>query len=368
VFRIVIIILIFLVLTVPAELIEIDNGWVKVVMDDVEGRFGIGKPDGTPYIDGFPTEVTGAHFIAHIDGVTLSNRPGLGTSFTLLDTGRVVEDFFMSIQWIRDPIRIWEKFYLMPEESLDAFCDIEFLAYNDSPDSHSVGFLLYIDPRVGVNDNPVLEFATGVETTSQRFTDADIPAYWTLYENSIHQDTTFALAQGVPFGSSMLYPDIVAFADASLLETDEWPLNILPGFPLSDLAIAIRWNSINLSGYDWYIVQTYYGGGYPGFGIEEKRDFNPEFFSIGLPRPNPFNSRVTVPFEIMGRERYVSWNIYNLSGRVVKHAEPERLVCGDYNIIWDGRDDFARKLPTGMYLFTLFADGRRSTRRLLLVE
>ena len=360
---------ILLVLSIAALAvpIEIENDHLRVVMDDTTGLFTIGDSDDTPLIDGFPVPGAGGHFIIRIDGISYSGIPGLGSSMPLLDPGTIPEDYYMSIQWIRDPIRVWEKFYFMPEESLDAFCNIELLAYNDSPDSHFVGFQIYLDIRCGANDNPVLEFATGEETTTLLFEYGDIPAYWTFYEHSTHQETTYALSQGVPFGNLMLYPEAVFFGNSAQLEIAEWFPTFIAGMPLEDLSVLIRWDPIYLSPYSWFIVQTYYGRGYPSFSIGERR-VKPELFSIGRPSPNPFNSRVRVPYSILERAQHVSWSIYDLTGRVVRHSTPELNAPGDHEIFWNCRDDSGRELPSGMYLFALWADGRRETKRLVLVE
>ncbi len=350
------------------EMMTIDNGLVEVAMDDSTGRFSMGKPSGTPYIAGFPSSGEGGYVTIRIDGTSYSNKPGRGTPLTLLDAGRIPEDYFMTIQWIRDPIRLWQKFYLMPEESLDAFCDIELLAYNDDADSHAVGFKLYIDPTVGGNTNPILEFATGVENTTCRFVGSEVPAYWTLYEHSVTQDTSYALTQGVPFGTDMLYPDDIAFANVDELDRDEWWFSFFPGSAFTDLAMACRWDNIILSPYSWYIVQIYYGGGYPSFGVGERRSRRPQFASLGNPYPNPFNAKVSVPFDIFEHPQLVSWNIYDLTGRVVKHSSPKRFETGEYRAVWDGKGDRGNDLPSGIYLFALWADGIRQTKTIVIVE
>ncbi len=360
--------MLIMALSVFGDIITIDNGLVEIAMDDSTGRFSMGKPGGDPYIDGFPTSVEGGYVVIRIEGTFYSNKPGRGAPLTLLDEGRIPEDFYMTIQWIRDPIRLWQKFYLMPEESLDAFCNIEYLAYNDAADSHSVGFKVYIDPTVGDNANPILEFATGVSNSTCRFVGDDVPAYWTLYENSVTQDSSFALAQGVPFGSDMLYPDEMAFANVDELDREEWGFSFMPGSPLTDLAFVTKWNNISLSPYSWYIVQIYYGGGYPSFNIGERYSRRPKTVSIGNPFPNPFNARVSIPFEVLESPRLVSWNIYDLTGRVVRHVSPERLEPGDYRVSWDGKGDFGNGLPSGIYLLALWGDGVRHTKRLVIIE
>ncbi|HHS50449.1 MAG TPA: T9SS type A sorting domain-containing protein [candidate division Zixibacteria bacterium] len=329
----------------------------------------MGKPSGDPFTEGFPTSAQGAYIVVRADYTMFSNKPGIGAPLTLLDRGRKPEDYYMTIQWIRDPVRIWQKLYLLPEDSLRAFCNIEILAYNDAADSHIVGFKLFIDPKVGDNPNPVLEFPTGVQATTCKFTGPNIPAYWTLYEDSPDQGEGYSLAQGVPFGRDMLFPDEVAFANASDLDNSEWYFPFVPGIPITDLAMAFRWDNISMSPFSWYIVQIYYGGGYPSFyGISPANLDRPNTVELGRPYPNPFNARVSVPFEIIERPRLVSWNIYDITGRVVRHSKPEYIEPGQYSVRWDGRSDYGGELASGVYLFSMWADGVRRTQRLVILE
>lgn len=359
------IILLSLAAVVISAPIEITNDWLRVIMDDTTGQFTIGKLDDTPLLDGYP-DVSGSHFIARIEGISFSNRPGLGSTMPLMDPGQSPEDHYMSIQWFRDPIRVWEKMYFMPEESLDNFVDIELLAYNDSPESTDVGFSLFLDIACGDNDNPILELPTGEQLTTESFTD-DLPAYWTFYEHSIGQDTTYAHSQGVPFGNLMIYPDELYFGNTAQLESALWYPSFLPGLDFTDMSVLFLWDTVMMTPYSWYIVQVYYGAGYPGFRIIEA-DRRPKRFSLGHPRPNPFNSRVSVPYQITDRPQHISWNIYDITGRIVEHSHPQKLKPGEYEVRWDCRDETGRKVPAGMYLLALWADGMRETKRLVYVK
>ncbi|HDR90793.1 MAG TPA: T9SS type A sorting domain-containing protein [candidate division Zixibacteria bacterium] len=348
-----------------ASPIEISNDWLRVIMDDTTGMFTIGKTDGTPLLDGFPT-LGGSHFIARIGYSSYSNRPGLGLTMPLMDPGQSPEAHYMSIQWFRDPVRIWQKFYFLPEDSLDGFVNIEYLAYNDSPDSAIVGFALYLDITCGTNDNPILELPTGIRNMTVRY-ETDLPAYWTFYENSVHQETTYTHSQGVPFGSSMLYPTEVYFGNSGDFEDAEWFPSFLAGLEFTDMAVYLMWEPILITPYSWFIIQSYYGVGYPGFGIREY-ERKPRTFALGNPRPNPFNARVSVPVTISDKPQHVSWNIYDLTGRIVKHSDPEVMRPGEHRLEWDCRDEIGREMPAGMYLLAFWADGVRETKRLVYVK
>ena len=103
-----------------------------------------------------------------------------------------------------------------------------------------------------------------------------------------------------------------------------------------------------------------------GMGIEE---------SIKLPTkplivnasPNPFNSAVSVEFEIAS-DSDVRLTIYDLAGRMVATVIDGPLVSGEQRAIWDGRSDSGDELSSGIYLMRLEAGDKKTTRKVLLAK
>jgi len=105
--------------------------------------------------------------------------------------------------------------------------------------------------------------------------------------------------------------------------------------------------------------------------------------------PNPFNPATTIPFTLggelfaNGHRPRVSLKIYNvlaqlvavpiLQGSGVKLQELE-LTCGnttgcDFTAYWDGKVlDSDREAASGVYIFQLVVDGRRFTRKMIVMK
>jgi len=75
--------------------------------------------------------------------------------------------------------------------------------------------------------------------------------------------------------------------------------------------------------------------------------------------PNPFNPETTVRYSLPVRERYASYdvsiNIFDLSGRQIRRLASQKQCAGDYSLVWDGKDNSGRLLPSGTYLCRLTA-------------
>jgi hypothetical protein len=73
--------------------------------------------------------------------------------------------------------------------------------------------------------------------------------------------------------------------------------------------------------------------------------------------PNPFNPQTTITFTLE-RPGRVDLLIYDVAGRLVKRLVDVRLGAGEYEVKWDGRDQFGNPLESGTYFFRLRQEGR----------
>ncbi len=85
-------------------------------------------------------------------------------------------------------------------------------------------------------------------------------------------------------------------------------------------------------------------------------------------RPNPFNPRTEIRFEL-ARDGAPRLAVYDVRGQRVRELlAGEPLAAGAHAVVWDGRDDAGREVPSGLYLARLIAEGVRLDRKLLLAR
>jgi aminopeptidase N len=68
--------------------------------------------------------------------------------------------------------------------------------------------------------------------------------------------------------------------------------------------------------------------------------------------PNPFNPTTNIEFEL-GGDDFVRLEIYDLAGRRVREMLAEPRLAGRHAVVWDGRGDDRRNLPSGTYIARL---------------
>jgi hypothetical protein len=88
--------------------------------------------------------------------------------------------------------------------------------------------------------------------------------------------------------------------------------------------------------------------------------------------PNPFRDHTQIRFTIQD-SRYViketKISIYDARGRLVRSFDPESCIMDHVSVIsWDGTDNSARKLPSGVYFVRLEEGSFQETEQILLIR
>jgi hypothetical protein len=101
----------------------------------------------------------------------------------------------------------------------------------------------------------------------------------------------------------------------------------------------------------------------------------PQNFRLLPPYPNPFNSSVTIPFEVIaGLAGDLNLKIFNVLGQEVvditgearKQAVP--AFSGIYRVEWDGTDAMGQHMGSGLYLVELSGRNSKQVRKVVLLR
>jgi parallel beta-helix repeat protein len=87
--------------------------------------------------------------------------------------------------------------------------------------------------------------------------------------------------------------------------------------------------------------------------------------------PNPFNPYTTISFTIPGSEsdrQSAELTIYDIRGRRVRSLINSDLQPGLHAIVWDGRDNRGRSIPSGIYLYALKTRNGTLTRKMMVLK
>ena len=104
-------------------------------------------------------------------------------------------------------------------------------------------------------------------------------------------------------------------------------------------------------------------------GIEKDEVGKVMDFRLGQNYPNPFNAATKIFFELgqgFSGEN-VNLSIYNLSGQLVRVLINEVKMPGYHEIVWDGLNDFDKRVSSGVYIYKISVNGFKSTKKMVLI-
>jgi hypothetical protein len=106
--------------------------------------------------------------------------------------------------------------------------------------------------------------------------------------------------------------------------------------------------------------------------VDFDEDQKPSTFDLLQNYPNPFNPVTTIRFNIQGPKFKISihttLNIYNILGQKVRTLVEEPKRPGNYEVIWDGKDDRGKEVASGIYFYQLTAGYYKETRKMTLIR
>ncbi len=101
-------------------------------------------------------------------------------------------------------------------------------------------------------------------------------------------------------------------------------------------------------------------------GLQEPAE-TPERFVLNANYPNPFNLSTTLSYRLNETGK-TSFEIYSITGELIRILVSSIKTPGEYSVHWDGCDNFGDPVASGVYLYRLQSGGFSQTRRMLLLK
>lgn len=83
--------------------------------------------------------------------------------------------------------------------------------------------------------------------------------------------------------------------------------------------------------------------------------------------PNPFNPATTITFSL-AREGTATLVIHDVRGSVVATLVDGWVPAGVHTFVWNGFDDHGRRVPSGLYFYSLDVGDFHSVRKMMLLK
>jgi flagellar hook assembly protein FlgD len=90
-------------------------------------------------------------------------------------------------------------------------------------------------------------------------------------------------------------------------------------------------------------------------------------FELSQNYPNPFNPTTNIKYQLPQAVQ-VSLTIYNMLGQEVRKLVNTQQPAGYHTVVWDGRDNSGRLVPSGVYHYRLQAGSFTMTKKMLMAK
>jgi len=91
----------------------------------------------------------------------------------------------------------------------------------------------------------------------------------------------------------------------------------------------------------------------------------PTHFELSQNYPNPFNQSTKINYQL-DVETHIQIKIYNLNGQEIIKLVDGFKKAGRYRVVWEGRDNLGRNLPSGIYVYQVIAGEKTNVKKLIL--
>ncbi len=93
----------------------------------------------------------------------------------------------------------------------------------------------------------------------------------------------------------------------------------------------------------------------------------PQKFELNQNYPNPMFAATTIPFKI-NMPGAIEIQIFNLLGQNVKAIVYDKFMPGVYQLTWDGKDDYNKDVPAGIYFYQIKSSNFVQARKLVIIR
>ena len=83
--------------------------------------------------------------------------------------------------------------------------------------------------------------------------------------------------------------------------------------------------------------------------------------------PNPFNPETKIKYSVP-ESGYVKLSIYKIDGQLVRNLYTGGQLAGNYEVIWDGRNEYGNKVSSGVYFYRLQSNNFSQVRKMILLK
>ncbi len=142
---------------------------------------------------------------------------------------------------------------------------------------------------------------------------------------------------------------------------DGWQTLGMEGFNIS--SVMVEGNMLYAGTSDGRL----YRNNNPYLAVEDETNSLNYSFELQQNYPNPFNPSTIIKYSI-AENTTVKLKIYDVLGKEVTTLVNSELQAGQYQMVWNGTNNYGQKVASGIYFYTLEAGKFNKTNKMILMK
>jgi len=115
-----------------------------------------------------------------------------------------------------------------------------------------------------------------------------------------------------------------------------------------------------------YLIRAYISFKAPT-GVKQTVELVPASFKLNQNYPNPFNPSTVISYQLAYLSK-VRIKVYDVLGKEITTLVNGQKPAGNYQIVWDGTDNFGNKVTSGVYFYRIDTDNFVQTKKMVLIK
>jgi PKD repeat protein len=101
--------------------------------------------------------------------------------------------------------------------------------------------------------------------------------------------------------------------------------------------------------------------------VKRETGGQPGTYELRQNYPNPFNPETTIRYQLP-EPAAVQLRVFDLQGKMIRILASRKMDAGEYQVLWDGRNEAGQSMPSGVYVLRIEAGKFAEQKRMILIK